>query len=288
VEESRAYCVRRQSARNGRSTAAPRSPTIEALIGRSPRLGRHVKTRRILNILVTVVALCLGLYRLRMIGPWQPITIAGAALMIFFAAVGVAIAIVLGQPNATTSVQPEVNAKNRSLGLALLGSIVIFLPLLAGWLASTVLTGQHWERAEQKWATTEGVVKSWAIRSSVDERSGRVTWSAYWTYSFTVNDQLFSGTSIEIPSGYAVHWYGSSAAAHADALSRPIGSVVSVYYDPEHPQKSVLDRRTSSSADWVVGGLCLLLLSAATPLCWIIFRIARMTRAQIPFSADLE
>lgn len=238
-----------------------------------------MKTRRILNVLVIVFALCLALYRLRTIGPLTPITILVAALIAFMAIVCVAISFRRG--NVTTSVPAGGNPTNRILGLALLGSIVIFLVLIAGWLGYAASAVQRWQNVEQTWSTTEGVVRAWAIRSSVDGRSGRVTWSPYWTYSFTANGQQFASSSIEIPSGYNAHWYDSSAAAEADALSRPVGSIVPVYYDPERPHHSVLDRRTSDAGERVVWGLCVLLLGVAVLLCWFIFRVATKSRTEL-------
>ncbi len=272
--------VRQQSASYGHSTLAYGSSTIEHLIDRTfSRLGHHVKTSRLVNVLVIVLGLCLALYRLRAIGPWTPITIIGTVLVVFIGVVCIAIA--YRRQNVTTSSQAGANAKNRNLGIILLGSMLIFLILMAGWFGYMASTVQRWERAERTWSTTEGVVESWAIRSSTDRRSGRVTWSPYWTYSFTVNGQRFGSTSIEIPSGYNAHWYASSAAAEADAMSRLVGSTVQVYYDPEHPQQSVLDRRTSNPADWVVWGLCVFLLGAAAPLGWVIFRVTIRIRAEL-------
>lgn len=229
-----------------------------------------------LNVLVVVLALCLALYRLRTIGPWTPVTIIGAAFIVLMAAVGVVMN--YRQGNVAASNQAGVDARNRTRGLAILGSLVIFPVLIAGWLGYGVSTAQRWQQAERTWSTTEGVIQAKAIRSSTESRSGRITWSPYWTYSFTANGQRFVSTGIEIPFGYNAHWYASSAAAEADAWSRPVGSTVLVYYDPERPQHSVLDPRTFSAGDGVVWGLCILLLGLAVWLGWLTFRTAKRGR----------
>jgi hypothetical protein len=182
--------------------------------------------------------------------------------------------------NMSTTCQAGANTKDRKLAVVWLGGIATFLVVLAGWMGHEALTVQRWERVERGWPATEGVIRSWAIRSSVDKRSGRVTWSPYWTYSFTVGGKLFSSTSIDIPAGYNAHWYSTSPSAESDALSRPVGAVVPVYYDPAHPQQSVLDRRTSSADGWVFWALCVLPLAAATLLCWVIFRTVIPARVQ--------
>lgn len=237
-----------------------------------------MKTRRILNISVIAIGLGIGLYRVRSIGPWTPVTITSAAFIVFMAAVGIVIS---DRPqNFSTTGQAGANTKNRKLAVVWLGGIAIFFVLLAGWLGHEALAVQRWEHAERDWPAAEGVIRSWSIRSSVDKRSGRATWSPYWAYSFTVGGKRFDGTSIDITAGYNAHWYATAAAAEFDALSRPVGAVVPVYYDPVHPQQSVLDRRTFSTTDWVFWSLCALPLGAVTLLCWAILRILTSARVQ--------
>ncbi|WP_415913923.1 DUF3592 domain-containing protein [Paraburkholderia sp. J76] len=157
---------------------------------------------------------------------------------------------------------------------------VIFAVLFSGMLGYTQATVERWERMERAWSTTEGVVTSWAIRSSVSKYSGR-TWSPYWSYSYTVNGQQFDSMSIAMPSAYNAHWYTSSAAAEADARARPIGSVVRVYYDPERPQRSVLDRRTASFGDWVMWGICVFIPGMVAWISLVLFRAMRNSRAEL-------
>jgi hypothetical protein len=227
---------------------------------------------------VPVFALFIALYRLRSTGPWTPFTIVTGALIVFIVAVGIAIGV---RQKVAAPAQANASTKDKTLALALFCCMMIFMVLIAGRFGYEAANVERWERVERAWSMTEGVVTSAAIRSSAGGRSRQVTWSPYWSYSFTVNGQQYNSTSIAFPSAYNAHWYASSAAAEADERSRPIGSVVPVYYDSERPERSVLDRRTSSLSEWILWGLCAFILGVVTFVSSVVFRAMRKPRADL-------
>ncbi|WP_422662162.1 DUF3592 domain-containing protein [Paraburkholderia madseniana] len=67
----------------------------------------------------------------------------------------------------------------------------------------------------------------------------------------------YEAKSTALNNAYFVHMFSSRQRAEVDEYTRPVGSPVSVYYDPTEPQKSVLDFPLDSSQVWPLESLTL-------------------------------
>jgi hypothetical protein len=139
------------------------------------------------------------------------------------------------------------------------GAFLQTLLIAAGgvWLGYGVFDGWHWQNVEKNWASTDGTIEA----AYVHEAMGRhINWETGWTYSYSVNGRKYEAKSTALSNAYFVHMFGSGSQAEGDEYTRPVGSTVSVYYDPLEPQRSVLDLATDSSLEWLtlsLAGLCM-------------------------------
>jgi hypothetical protein len=96
------------------------------------------------------------------------------------------------------------------------------------------------QRAREAWATTEGRV----VESKVEHRSrpgaGRqdLEYGARVVYEYTVAGKTYRSERVSF-EGTA--WRANRAAAEADQARYAEGAKVSVFYDPQRPDKAVLD-----------------------------------------------
>jgi hypothetical protein len=157
--------------------------------------------------------------------------------------------------NDLPSSERRVTAQPVSKGILVLQMLVI----LAGgvWLAYGVFDGWRWQNVERNWASADGTI----VTAYDHEAMGRhVNWETGWIYSYSVNGRTYEAKSTALSDAYFVHVFASESQAIGDENSRPAGSIVSVYYDPVEPQRSVLDPATDSSLDWLllsVSGICI-------------------------------
>ncbi|GGA00826.1 DUF3592 domain-containing protein [Dyella caseinilytica] len=130
------------------------------------------------------------------------------------------------------------------------GVIALYMLVFAiggGWLGYGVFDGWHWQNVEQHWASTDGTIETAYVHEAM---SRHVNWETGWTYSYSVNGQKYEAKSTALNNAYFVHMFSSRQRAEADEYTRPVGSSVSVYYDPAEPKHSVLDFPPDSSQVW--------------------------------------
>ena len=105
-------------------------------------------------------------------------------------------------------------------------------------------------RAASRWDSTEGVVESSQVRAEVREsrRNGRTrshhAYSAEVVYRFTVGGEPFRGDRLR----FAAVEMDSPDAAEREIAAYPPGRTVTVFYDPQRPSESVLEREAGPSA----------------------------------------
>lgn len=118
-------------------------------------------------------------------------------------------------------------------------------------------------RAASRWPSAEGVVESSEVRTEIretrrDNRTRRYReYSAAVVYRFTVDGVSIRGQRVRF-GGFVSD---TPEAAERDVASYPAGSAVVVFYDPENPEDSVLERGVSAGA-WILPGLGLAFLLA--------------------------
>ncbi|MGF7190198.1 hypothetical protein JOE11_003245 [Robbsia andropogonis] len=104
---------------------------------------------------------------------------------------------------------------------------------------------------------------------------GRATsWRPVWLYSYDVDGVRYRVESDTLRGGYSASSYTSKDIAEENAETRPVGSKVLAYYNPQNPKQSVLDRRYDgphfdfglSLLMFIIAAPCLFLTSMACVL----------------------
>lgn len=90
------------------------------------------------------------------------------------------------------------------------------------------------------WIQTEASVSS--IEIGVEEKVRGNKYYLVINYSFVVNDQTFSGNRISFESGMVYNSEGLAQAAAEKYLNKEDKSKLTIYYDPESPYNSVIER----------------------------------------------
>lgn len=111
-----------------------------------------------------------------------------------------------------------------------------FLVAVIGvWLTLSMMSAWYLSLASLHWPTANGHV----ITSGVD--SGTTTLGDWWApsvkYKYQVGAKSFQSDMIR----FYIPLLRDSAAAEAIRSPYPAGKLVSVYYDPDHPNRSVLE-----------------------------------------------
>lgn len=157
------------------------------------------------------------------------------------------------------------------------GTNAIFLQTLifaacGVWLGYGVFDGWHWQNTEKNWASTDGTIET----AYVHEAMGRhVNWETGWTYWYSVNGRRYEAESTALSNAYFVHMFGSESQAEGDEYTRPVGSTVSVYYDPVEPQRSVLDLAKYSSLDWLTLSIAAMCMAIAIFGAFALLKVRR-------------
>jgi hypothetical protein len=140
----------------------------------------------------------------------------------------------------------DATTKKRIAGL-------LAIACFAGIPPYTMIRTAVYSHTEQAWASTKGLIQT--IRVESTSWKDHTNWYPVWTYTYVVDGMLYRAGSTDLKAHYRVTVFPSADAA---AKLRPVGTEVAVFYDPNHPQHSVLDRSEMSDMDWEVTLLTLL------------------------------
>jgi hypothetical protein len=170
-------------------------------------------------------------------------------------------------PNSLWSAEAEMK------GLAGMGGLVFFTlfwcgitSVFVGFVVSSFYMG--W-RVQSRYVTTEGNVLSSAVESHSDSDGDNI-FGAKIAYAYTVNGRLYDGNR------YAYGDISTNDSGYFQQLvaRHPVGSKVTVYYDPAKPDQSVLSPKVESSVyfmilflqPFVMIGLAMLAYTVSFPL----------------------
>lgn len=151
---------------------------------------------------------------------------------------------------------------NEGAGKGCLGSIFsmgIFL------LIGVLLTIWGWTilqnaRASASWPTADGLITDSRVSRSTDSDGGD-SYSPEITYSYAVNNLGYVNNTIK----FGENSYGSRSKAEKIAAGYPIGRNVTVYYDPEKPDRSVLEPGVTAGSYIVISiGVFFILITLIT------------------------
>lgn len=112
-------------------------------------------------------------------------------------------------------------------------------------------------KASASWPTVEGVVTSSEVSHSTDSDGGD-SYSPEVTYRYQVGDVFYENNTIK----FGENAYSSRRKAENIAATYPAGRDVTVYYDPDQPDRSVLEPGGSGGSYIVLGiGLLFVVIS---------------------------
>jgi len=122
-------------------------------------------------------------------------------------------------------------------------------------------------RASASWPTADGVVTNSGVSRSTDADGGD-SYSPEITYSYNVNNTNFVNSTIK----FGENAYSNRRKAEGIAAGYPIGKNVTVYYDPEKPDRSVLEPGVTAGSYIVIGiGVFFILITLVTvPLAFFL------------------
>jgi len=103
-------------------------------------------------------------------------------------------------------------------------------------------------RASASWPTADGVITRSGVSHSTDSDGGD-SYNPEVTYTYTVNNTGYDNNTIK----FGENSYSSSKKADGIAGNYPVGKNVTVYYDPEKPDRSVLEPGVSAGSYIVIG-----------------------------------
>jgi len=115
--------------------------------------------------------------------------------------------------------------------------------------------------ASQRWPATTGKITNAQVEysSSIDtEGDSRDSYSPRVSYEYQALGQTYTGTKISF--GFSKS-YGSRRQAEDELARYPLGSQVTVYYDPSNPAEAVLERKAGGSMLATVVGVIFIVLS---------------------------
>ncbi|MBN1979605.1 MAG: DUF3592 domain-containing protein [Anaerolineae bacterium] len=140
------------------------------------------------------------------------------------------------------------------------GIFIVALAALGIFLIAFSLRSRKKAAASQSWPATFGqITKAEVKQSASTDDDGRTTYAYYPAveYTYQIGGQTY--TSKRMSFGGVVA-YGSWAKAEAGLARFPVGSQVTVYYNPEKPAEAVLEQKAGGFA-WgmIVGAVCLAL-----------------------------
>ncbi|MEW6084662.1 MAG: DUF3592 domain-containing protein [Chloroflexota bacterium] len=101
----------------------------------------------------------------------------------------------------------------------------------------------RWGRRSTRWPTTAGTIHSTSIQDFMS--AGDITYRLKIGYHYTVNGVQYHSKRLEF--GIQPDFWRKAEAAQA-VSKYPIGSTVTVYYDPDNPKVAVLTTGVSSSS----------------------------------------
>jgi hypothetical protein len=130
-----------------------------------------------------------------------------------------------------------------NIGILLgVGSGILFLLVVNGILLGIIFYSQRKANITRTWPSTTGVVQisTLEMRRSSSSQHNMVAYPQV-VYTYQVGGQSYQSNRIQ--SG--LEWGGSGA--RNVVVRYPVGSQVTVYYDPRNPAEALLERKSSSS-----------------------------------------
>ncbi|WP_147432382.1 DUF3592 domain-containing protein [Pararobbsia silviterrae] len=201
-----------------------------------------------LRIVSLSLALTLSVARLAL---WEHWHISFPEFALIFAAFAVIAFAIRGQQSEKRSTEgntrgPAISKKRFVLGAVFFIAMSFYVAYMGGRMFYVVFHIGTLAQDEQSWPMTDATIEGYAMQSMQQKNVG-LLWSPAWTYTYSVGGQTYRSQSMALTGGFSAHWYRSKNEAALGAQLRADGSVVTAYYDPADPSRSVLDKRASGN-----------------------------------------
>lgn len=137
--------------------------------------------------------------------------------------------------------------------------------------------------AAQDWPTVTGTVTASNITESTDDE-GDTTYAAKIRYAYTVGQQEYSATRVSMGD------ISTSDYDYIEAIYQryPHGKVITVYYDPDRPDRALLEPGFSPGMWLPIGIGALFTLSGAGMAIWWFFFVRRHAEENVSFDSNVE
>ncbi|WP_166036607.1 DUF3592 domain-containing protein [Sphingosinicella sp. YJ22] len=143
--------------------------------------------------------------------------------------------------------RPADSARARRIVFLMIGAPFMIAALV--WYVWAAWT----EGAARDWPTTAGQV----VETSVATVSGRTTaYAPVVRYRFEVNGTIYRNSKILLTDHPN---FDAASEAEAYAAAYPVGSQVSVHYDPANPQRAALSVTSDRTAIYILAAVGLLI-----------------------------
>jgi len=142
--------------------------------------------------------------------------------------------------------------------LLILGIIVIAFTAIGAYLLYRGFRDRSQGAAMQEWPYTTGVIRESTVRQIAGE--GEEGWDhvPYVRYSYKVGGETYTGSSLT--TGLMNTGAGEDTARQF-VEDYPIGSTVTVWYNPKDPRQSAIEKRAGASGASIAIGSVLLILA---------------------------
>jgi hypothetical protein len=121
--------------------------------------------------------------------------------------------------------------------------IALFCLLFGVGLLRFGVAGLIREFRANDWPRTSGII----VGTQISGGEGRNLWCAHWIYGYMVNKHIYAGSRTHLEASSC---HRRKIGAENELKSHPLGSKVSIVYDPENPQNAALGVSADRGAFW--------------------------------------
>lgn len=158
--------------------------------------------------------------------------------------------------------------------LLCMGVIVIAFVAIGAFLLYRGFRNRSQGAAMQEWPATTGVIRESTVREIAGEGDEGWDHVPYIRYEYEVNGRPYVGSSL---AAGLMNTGAGEEAARQFVRDYPVGSTVTVWYNPRDPRQSAIEKRVGASGASIVIGSVLLILSVgmvclffALAIAWLI------------------
>jgi len=116
------------------------------------------------------------------------------------------------------------------------------------------------------WPSVTATVVSQNIFEAAPSRYRTARWAATWSYTYIIANQNFQSHARSVPLGTVLDFKYTEELARKDMELHPIGSQITVYYNPLAPEQTVLNKKVYEPKK----GYLLILIGSLLLICSVV------------------